>query len=161
LKQLIIILAIAACACKTTRKATTIENESVSQRDSFFVERVKFDTIKFKASAVQTKIPISLIAQPGLPVIEKKSGNATVRLKVVHDTVYAEAECDSLVKVIANYERTIERYQREQQFRKAVFDKKTTVTPWWWNIMWVVVIAFVVTALALAAWNYYKRIKPF
>lgn len=101
-------------SCRVTRQ----EVKNKETKDVFTTEKIvvyKDTTIVAPSSETSLKIPIAELAfKKDLNAVSKpriytqKNGNATAKIKIVHDTVVITATCDSL-KIVAKIKKELQK----------------------------------------------------
>ena len=126
-------------SCRVTRQENqkqVIENQFVNKK--FETYR---DTVLFAPKAeTSLKLPVSeLVFKDSLKSISKpryftqKNGNATAKIKIVHDTITVTATCDSLA-IVAQIKHELE--QQSNTSNNAINNSKETQTGYtFWDII--------------------------
>lgn len=151
---LVICLLLTACRAnrqvvKTTDNTTTqIKESKISYKDTVFF------TPKTQTSLT---LPLSVLGKcPDLPINQglnsvlntdkpkiwtQKNGNAKATVKVLHDSIFIKAECDSLA-LSAKIKKVFEKdYQNQVTQRNQLVEEITKTN--WWMIAGLIVIAFI------------------
>lgn len=112
---IVIMLAMLVAVCFSCKpaKLTTTEKVSEKKGDSIvYKETVKFDTVRVKSESANISIPFYMLKDSLLNYMEKTNGRARVSIQRKGDTIYAEAHCDSLEKVIASKDKELNEWHR-------------------------------------------------
>ena len=108
MRTYIILLFLSTMAsCHSSRK-TAVEN--ISENRKIELEKISTRKVDIPASNVSMKIPaingVINETPPGSSYNARK-GNASVSVRFIRDTLFVEANCDSLSQIIWEYERKI------------------------------------------------------
>lgn len=115
MRTYIILLFLSTMAsCHSSRK---IAVENISENRKIELEKISTRKVDIPASNVSMKIPAinGVINQtpPGSSYNARK-GNASVSVRFIRDTLFVEANCDSLSQIIWEYERKIGEMQNSE-----------------------------------------------
>jgi hypothetical protein len=136
-------------SCRTSRSTSTTATET-QQRDSIiYRERVRFDTLRVPYQAAAMSFPFQLLKDSMLNYMEKSNGRAKVIIQRVGDTIYAQAQCDSLEKIVAGKDTELAAWHK---FAREHVQQSTTVIvqiPLWFRLL-------VIAAIALAILSFIK-----
>ncbi|QYS86310.1 hypothetical protein JJC03_15505 [Flavobacterium oreochromis] len=153
-KTLILLVFCVSClmiSCRTTRQEIQkIETETKATSEKSVTYK---DTTLFAPKAeTSLKIPVSELGiKPGLNTVSKpnsytqKNGQAKVKIRIVHDTIYATATCDSLALRAQIKTELIKEMQRESKNNQKGTTKKTGFT--FLYLIWAFIAGFAVCYL--------------
>ncbi|BFO64121.1 hypothetical protein [Chryseobacterium sp. KCF3-3] len=144
-------------ACRTSRQVVK-KSESITNQVTESKVTYKDTILYTPKTEASMKIPLSEftliqpgILQPGfkadLKAFEKpkiwtqKNGNAKATLKIVHDSVFIQAECDSLALEAKIRQEYMNRYLENTQINDQLIEKQTQLN--WMAIIACVIIAFI------------------
>jgi hypothetical protein len=85
---------------------------------------------------------------PAGAVFSQKSGQASVSVKVVNDTIYVDAVCDSLMRLVESYEMELNRIHSEEEIRLKIEEKNPVQILFKWCLIGVLtgsVITIIIT----------------
>lgn len=110
-----------------------------------FEELLKLDIRQSPGGSVELQVPMGELNKlPKGAVFTEKSGTARATVTIRGDTVYLQAECDSLMQVIADYEG---RLRAEGEFKRELKedkkDFKSFLNPFIWGMVSMLIIGFV------------------
>lgn len=123
----IILLALLALSCRTTK-----ENTSMSLKDSLdWNRKVSASLATIPSSLAELTIPMdSLRRLPGGAAYTKKTGQATLTLKVKGDSIQGTASCDSLQQAVFHLEEQLyqarDRLEQQQTETKPAANRLNT-----------------------------------
>jgi hypothetical protein len=156
---ILLVMAIMWCfaGCKSSQKMTK-ESSSESKKDSSaFVQTAKLDTLQVPKETATASIPTKwLYDNPGT-AYQASNGRATVSVKLVHDTVQVQAECDSLQKVIAIINTQLYHLQQQSTEKQSSEVIHTVKVPWQLQVIGWLIVAAVIGYVVLSV---IKFIKP-
>ena len=159
-------------SCATTRKSQkSRESEQATE-----AMRERHDTAETATRLILTESVPQSRAEIGIPLPElkalppeasyhRKSGRASVDVKVKGDTVYVSATCDSLQRLVNYYERLYRREQgRSENYRKAVQTASESISkrladPWVILLAVLIPPALIIAATAILIRKINKTIK--
>lgn len=108
---LLIMLLLVPVGCKTVVESTDTNRYS---SDSVKVkETVRVDTVFLPGATTQVRVPVEVLKTD--TVIVTRNKHATQSIHVENGQVTATADCDSLEKLVLNYEREIERISSQKE----------------------------------------------
>jgi hypothetical protein len=89
-------------------------------------------------SKAQVQIPVKDISNlpPGASYSDK-SGQASVKVRVVNDTVFVDAVCDSLLRQVETYEMELNRMHNEVETRLKIEETNNVQTAFKWCLIGV------------------------
>ena len=106
-------------------------------------------------SEANLAIPITALQDlPPAAVFHQSSGQANVSVRLVHDTLFVESRCDSLMQLVYQYENQINQWQQERQ-NQVVHTER--------DIGWKgpkIGITFMIGLLILLGWIWVKNKSP-
>jgi hypothetical protein len=108
------------------------------------------------ASRAQLSIPLNDL--PRLPVGSsyfQASGQARLSARLVNDTVYLEAVCDSLARQVEIYEAQLSRTRSETETRLKIEEKPSVQTAFKWSLIGV----FIGSAITILITRTLKKIS--
>ena len=121
-------------ACRSSRQVvqesqtTSIKETKESYRDTTLFAPKAQTSLKIPVSELGFKADLKGISKPFK--YEQKNGQATVKIKVVHDTIYATATCDSLA-IVAKVKRELVRDYYKDNHQKSEEVKKSLGFTFW------------------------------
>jgi len=144
-------------ACRTTRQVVK-KSESITNQVTESKVTYKDTILYTPKTEANMKIPLSEftliqpeILQPGFKadlkafetpkIWTQKNGNAKATLKIVHDSVFIKAECDSLALEAKIRQEYINRYAESIKINSDFVEKQTRLN--WMTIIACVIIAFI------------------
>jgi len=147
---IVCVVALLAVSCRTSRITSTESDRqtvSIIKDTSWSKETVKVDTFRVSRDTASVVIPERMLADLSMPLQEKHSGRATVKVQRTPTGIIATASCDSLEHLLL--QRTLETYRLQKELaserlQKSVTDKQTLVIykiPWGWIIPALIVLA--------------------
>lgn len=147
------LLCLLLTACRTSRqvvknnktKTNQVTEIKTTYRDTVFYTQKATTSLKLPISDFK-KCPETLFNQPlngfSKPQIwTQKNGNAKATVKVIHDSIYFSAECDSIAlaaKIRADY---LSRLSESEINNDQSTEEKSTVN--WWMVAGLIAIAFI------------------
>ena len=106
-------------------------------------------------SEANLAIPITALQDlPPAAVFHQSSGQANVSVRLIHDTLFVESRCDSLMQLVYQYEKQINQWQQERQNQMEHRE---------WDIGWkgpIIGITFMIGLLILLGWIWIKNKSP-
>lgn len=125
-KFLVIILfgLLASCGSKrvVTNEKTVFDSISVSK-----TVKLRDTTIVVPESTSKIELPVSeLKSEP----IVKKNGQATLSIKKVNDTIYAEAKCEELELKLQLQDSIIKEYHKQVESLTKTIENESKKTTW-------------------------------
>lgn len=137
MKNLILfILPFVFVSCRSIQRERNIqEAATISQ-----TEMLKARTIRIPPSVARLSVPLRngyIEELPNMAVYQADSGRATVRLRILRDTLFVESRCDSLQQIIYEYERA----QMLSGELTDVEQRKQTSTPVRHQLLFLVCVA--------------------
>lgn len=140
-------------SCRTLKsKKSEFKSEvkTENKKDSVIVrETVRIDTVKFAQESANLAVPFSLLRDDLLNYMEKSNGRAKVIIQRVGDSIFVEAKCDSLERLVASKSTELRQWQQyalEQSIKEQSKESVVKIdVPWWFKIA---LIAIVVMQLA-------------
>lgn len=111
---IILFSVLTACGSRKTAKSSS-ENIHDLQR-----EQLRIDCVRMPASRAELRLPVKDVLHdlPPLASFNKYSGNARISVKHIHDTLYIEATCDSLQRLVMHYENELQQQTQRMQEKK-------------------------------------------
>ncbi len=95
-------------------KETVINQEKADWGQLSFRETLQTQVVPM--SEANLAIPITALHDlPPAAVFHQSSGQANVSVRLVHDTLFVESRCDSLMQLVYQYESQINQWQQERQ----------------------------------------------
>lgn len=125
------LLALLALSCRTTK-----ENTSMSLRDSLeWNRKVSATLATIPSSLAELTIPMdSLRKLPEGAAYTKKSGQATLTLKVKGDSIQGIASCDSLRQLVFELEEQL--HEARDRLEQAEKVAEPVAIPFWERFKW-------------------------
>jgi hypothetical protein len=155
----LLLVAIIWClsGCKTTSKTTKESIHTTKTDSSAFVQTAKLDTLNVPKQTAIASIPSKwLYDNPGTPY-QASNGRATVSVKLVHDTIQVQADCDSLQKIVASINTVLYQMQQQNTVKQSSEVVHKVSIPWQLQLIgWLAVAA----AIAYVVLSVLKYIKP-
>ncbi|MEN9459203.1 MAG: hypothetical protein RL135_1808 [Bacteroidota bacterium] len=120
------IISLLLLSCATTKRNRTVSRSSIAYDSIVYKEIVRIDT--FKISADSTKIILTpyMLKDTVWTYIEKTDGRSKLVIQRLRDTVYINAYCDSVIKLILNTEKTLFKQHSDAQINKETVTSKTS-----------------------------------
>ena len=95
-------------------KETVVDQEKADWGQLSFRETLQTQVVPM--SEANLAIPITALHDlPPAAVFHQSSGQANVSVRLVHDTLFVESRCDSLMQLVYQYENQINQWQQERQ----------------------------------------------
>lgn len=128
---------VAACAL-TACSASQETARQVASTDSLQVEsRWRLATTTVPESQVELAIPVETLRSLPATGLADHQGQATARVRLRHDTLYVAATCDSLRRLVLEYEGQLRHVAALRESTKEKGDRRMG-----WPI-WAVALAFI------------------
>lgn len=128
---------VAACAL-TACSASHETVRQVASTDSLLVEsRWRLATTTVPESRVELAIPVATLRSLPATGLADHQGQATARVRLRHDTLYVAATCDSLRRLVLEYEGQLRHVAALRESTKEKGDRRMG-----WPI-WAVALAFI------------------
>ncbi|WP_123901288.1 hypothetical protein [Flavobacterium davisii] len=143
---LLVLVCCLLIACRSSRQViqesqtTTVKETKESYRDTTVFAPKAQTSLKIPVSELGIKTDLKGISKPFK--IEQKNGQATVKIKVVHDTIYATASCDSLAIVAKIKKELIRDYHTDLSQKKEEVRKSLGFS--FWNLLFAFIAGFAV-----------------
>lgn len=128
---ILIMLALLAVSCGTTRKLT--ESQKATS-DSVVIKEIQIvTTVPVPESKVEMVIPVENLHNlpPGAAYTDK-NGQANVKVTARNDTLYVAASCDSLQVQCERYEKELTRIRSDTDKQVTELKKNTFQTAFKW-----------------------------
>ena len=93
--------------CAFTLMACGASKETVVNQ-----EKADWGQLSFRETLQTQVVPMS---EANLAIPITGSGQANVSVRLVHDTLFVESRCDSLMQLVYQYENQINQWQQERQ----------------------------------------------
>lgn len=94
-------------------KETVVNQEKADWGQLSFRETLQTQVVPM--SEANLAIPITALHDlPPAAVFHQSSGQANVSVRLVHDTLFVESRCDSLMQLVYQYENQINQWQQER-----------------------------------------------
>ena len=95
-------------------KETVVNQEKADWGQLSFRETLQTQVVPM--SEANLAIPITALHDlPPAAAFHQSSGQAHVSVRLVHDTLFVESRCDSLMQLVYQYENQINQWQQERQ----------------------------------------------
>ena len=134
-------------------KETVVDQEKADWGQLSFRETLQTQVVPM--SEANLAIPITALQDlPPAAVFHQSSGQANVSVRLVHDTLFVESRCDSLMQLVYQYENQINQWQQERQ-NQVVHTER--------DIGWkepIIGITFMIGLLILLGWIWIKNKSP-
>ena len=134
-------------------KETVVDQEKADWGQLSFRETLQTQVVPM--SEANLAIPITALHDlPPAAVFHQSSGQANVSVRLVHDTLFVESRCDSLMQLVYQYENQINQWQQERQ-NQVVHTER--------DIGWKgpkIGITFMIGLLILLGWIWVKNKSP-
>lgn len=152
----LLVICLLLTACRSNRQVVKTSDTTTTQK---IESKISYkDTVFFTPkSETNLKLPISVLGKcPETPINQglksvlktskpqiwtQKNGNAKATVKVVHDSLYIIAECDSLAMAAKIKQVFLKDYQNQVKVNDQLVEEKTKVN--WWMMAGLIVIAFI------------------
>lgn len=132
------LLAMMAACALTACSASHETVRLVASTDSLQVEsRWRLATTTVPESRVELAIPVATLRSLPATGLADHQGQATARVRLRHDTLYVAATCDSLRRLVLEYEGQLRHAATRQESTKEKGDRRMG-----WPI-WAVALAFI------------------
>lgn len=132
------LLALVAACALTACSASHETARRVATTDSLQVEsRWRLATTTVPESRVELAIPVATLRSLPATGLADHQGQATARVRLRHDTLYVAATCDSLRRLVLEYEGQLRHAVTRQESTKEKGDRRMG-----WPI-WAVALAFI------------------
>lgn len=104
---------LALTACKASKESVVNQQKADWGQQSF---RETLQTQVVPMSEANLAIPVTALHElPPKAAFHQSSGQAHVSVRLVHDTLFVESRCDSLMQLVYQYENQISQWQQERQ----------------------------------------------
>lgn len=104
---------LALTACKASKESVVNQQKADWGQQSF---RETLQTQVVPMSEANLAIPVTALHElPPTAAFHQRSGQAHVSVRLVHDTLFVESRCDSLMQLVYQYENQISQWQQERQ----------------------------------------------
>ena len=134
-------------------KETVVNQEKADWGQLSFRETLQTQVVPM--SEANLAIPITALHDlPPAAVFHQSSGQANVSVRLVHDTLFVESRCDSLMQLVYQYENQINQWQQERH-NQVVHTER--------DIGWkapIIGITFIIGLLILLGWIWIKNKSP-
>lgn len=105
--------ALALTACEASKESVVNQQKADWGQQSF---RETLQTQVVPMSEANLAIPVAELNDlPPTAAFHQRSGQAHVSVRLVHDTLFVESRCDSLMQLVYQYENQINQWQQERQ----------------------------------------------
>lgn len=132
------LLAMAATLALTACSASRETARRVASADSLLLEsRWRLAATPIPESRVELAIPVATLRSLPATGLADHQGQATARVRLRHDTLYVAATCDSLRRLVLEYEGRLRHAATRQESAKEKGDRRMG-----WPI-WAVALAFI------------------
>lgn len=132
------LLAMVASCALTACSASHETARQVASTDSLLVEsRWRLATTTVPESRVELAIPVATLRSLPATGLADHQGQATARVRLRHDTLYVAATCDSLRRLVLEYEGQLRHVAALRESTKEKGDRRMG-----WPI-WAVALAFI------------------
>ena len=106
---ILIILFFANCSSRKHTASFCQQTDSLLQ-----TSRLTVQTARVPESRADLSIPVATLKElPAGAAFIQKSGQATAKIRLLHDTLFVAATCDSLQELVYQYETTIEQLSKQ------------------------------------------------
>lgn len=103
----------ALTACEASKESVVNQQKADWGQHSF---RETLQTQVVPMSEANLAIPVTALHDlPPAAAFHQSSGQAHVSVRLVHDTLFVESRCDSLLQLVYQYENQINQWQQERQ----------------------------------------------
>ncbi len=104
---------LALTACEASKESVVNQQKADWGQQSF---RETLQTQVVPMSEANLAIPVTALHElPPKAAFHQRSGQAHVSVRLVHDTLFVESRCDSLMQLVYQYENQISQWQQERQ----------------------------------------------
>lgn len=105
-RYLILISLLWFASCRVSREAATSQHSETARSA---IERLSARSVVAPAARVALRVPLAELRAPGgvSATFAAREGKAAVAMRVVRDTIYLDATCDSLMALVVDYERRL------------------------------------------------------
>ena len=104
---------LALTACEASKESVVNQQKTDWGQQSF---RETLQTQVVPMSEANLAIPVAELNDlPPTAAFHQRSGQAHVSVRLVHDTLFVESRCDSLMQLVYQYENQISQWQQERQ----------------------------------------------
>ncbi|WP_251967387.1 hypothetical protein NEE14_002680 [Parabacteroides sp. AD58] len=104
---------LALTACEASKESVVNQQKADWGQQSF---RETLQTQVVPMSEANLAIPVTALQDlPPAAAFHQSSGQAHVSVRLVHDTLFVESRCDSLMQLVYQYENQINQWQQERQ----------------------------------------------
>lgn len=104
---------LALTACGASKESVVNQQKADWGQQSF---RETLQTQVVPMSEANLAIPVTALHElPPKAAFHQSSGQAHVSVRLVHDTLFVESRCDSLMQLVYQYENQINQWQQERQ----------------------------------------------
>ena len=104
---------LALTACEASKESVVNQQKADWGQQSF---RETLQTQVVPMSEANLAIPVTALHElPPTAAFHQSSGQAHVSVRLVHDTLFVESRCDSLMQLVYQYENQINQWQQERQ----------------------------------------------
>ena len=143
---------LALTACEASKESVVNQQKADWGQQSF---RETLQTQVVPMSEANLAIPVTALHElPPKAAFHQSSGQAHVSVRLVHDTLFVESRCDSLMQLVYQYENQINQWQQERQ-NEMVHQE--------WDVGWkgpIIGIIFMIGLLILLGWIWIKNKSP-
>lgn len=121
-------------SCRLARDTATSQH---SGRDLAAIERLSARSVVAPAARVALRVPLAELRAPGgVPAtFAAREGKAAVAMRVVRDTIYLDATCDSLMALVVDYERRLAGRAEIQSDERAERHLAPILSSWIWPFL--------------------------
>lgn len=152
-----LLLCVTLFSCRSSKEFVKETSKEVRKDTSAYKEKVKLDTLKVPRQTANLAIPFNVLRDSLWNEFEKSNGRAKVKIQLLHDTLYAEAVCDSLEKVIATKEKELYHYQQQLSEQQTTSKQVIIQLPLWLRL---ILIGGLVLLVILAVIQILKLFNP-
>ena len=143
---------LALTACEASKESVVNQQKADWGQQSF---RETLQTQVVPMSEANLAIPVTALHElPPTAAFHQSSGQAHVSVRLVHDTLFVESRCDSLMQLVYQYENQINQWQQERQ-NQVVHQER--------DVGWkgpIIGTVFLVCILLFFGWIWIKNKSP-
>lgn len=152
-----LLLCLLLFSCRSSKELTKETSREIRNDTSAYKETIKLDTLKAPKQTATLAIPFHVLRDSLWNDFEATSGRAKVKVRLLHDTLYAGAECDSLEKVIASKDKELFQYRNQQTEQQTNSKQVIIQLPLWLRLA---LIGGLVLLVLLAVIQIYNLFNP-
>jgi hypothetical protein len=151
-----LLLCVLLFSCHSTRELTKETSREIRSDTSAYKETIKLDTLKAPKETATLAIPFHVLRDTLWSDFETTSGRAKVKVRLLHDTLYAGAECDSLEKVIATKDKELYQFRHEQTEQQTTSKQVIIQLPLWFRLALIGGLVLLVLLIAIHIYNLFN-----